>query len=95
MDERLIEDIKQIEDRDKVIELLEEARIAINEEFQVVYDKLKHINKEMTIAVLEEQILSSNCILAMITEHLVNKCKPSGIDIDQFNFINKLIDSVK
>jgi hypothetical protein len=95
MDESIINDIKEIEDRDEVIRLLEEARSAIYEEFKIIFEKLKLVNKEMSIAVLEEEILCMNCILAMVTEHLVKKYKIQNIDIDQFNFINKLIDSVK
>jgi hypothetical protein len=95
MDENIINDIKQIEDRDKVIELFEEANKAIDDEFHLVYEKLKTINKEMAIAVLEEQIFYKNCILAMITDHLVNKYEIPKIDIEQFQFINKLLDTVK
>lgn len=95
MDEQIINDIKQIEDRDKVIELLEEAKAAVVDELQVVFDKLKTVNKELCIAVLEEEILCFNCLLATVTEHLVTKYKLENVDIDQLQFINKLVDSIK
>lgn len=95
MDEKLISEIKQIEDKDKVIELLEEARNAIDDELKVIFEKLKILNKEMSIAVLEEEILCMNCILAMITEHLLNRNKGSKINVEQFEFINKLLNSAK
>ncbi len=90
MDERLIEEIKQIEDRDKVIELLQEAKDAINSELSVVYDKIKEVNKELAISILEEQILANNCLLSVVTEHLVEKYKLGNVHIDQLQFINSL-----
>lgn len=95
MDEKLISELKQIPDRDKVVELLLEARNAIRSEINVVFDKLKSLNKEMTIAVLEEEILCMNCILAMITEYLLNRNKGSKINVEQFEFINKLMHCAK
>lgn len=95
MDETIINDIKQIEDRDKVIELLEEAKEAVSDEIKVIFDKLKTVNKELCIAVLEEEILALNCLLAIMTDHIVKKYEPENIDSDQLKFINKLVDSVK
>jgi hypothetical protein len=95
MDEKIINEIKEYEDKDKVIALLEEARNAIREEYQIVFNKLKIINKEMAIAVIEEDILCMNAILAMITEKLMDRHKITTIDLEQFEFINKLMDSVK
>lgn len=95
MDEKLISEIKEYGDKDKVIALLEEARNAIRDEYQIIFNKLKIVNKEMAIAVIEEDILCMNAILAMITEKMMEKHKITTIDLKQFEFINKLMDSVK
>jgi len=48
--------IKKHPDRNKVIELLEEALKALSEEYNVLSPKIREIHKEMYIDMLDEQI---------------------------------------
>jgi hypothetical protein len=60
-----------------------------------MFDKLKTVNKDLCIAVLEEEISVYNCLLAAMTEHILKKYELESIEADQLQLINKLVDSVK
>jgi len=53
-----IQNIKNHSDKDKVIELLEEAHKVHMEEFQELLNKIKITNKELAIHILEMQVLA-------------------------------------
>lgn len=94
-DKQLIDEINEIEDRDKVFEILKTSKKAIQSEFDIVFEKLKKVNHEMSIGVLKEEILYMNGILGIMTEYLVKKCNVPDFDLEQFQMIDKLISNVK
>ncbi len=70
MDAELIEKLKQLEDRDKAIEIFDEGRKVLWAELEPVLNKLKIINKEMTIDLLSSQVEFLNDSLAFATRYL-------------------------
>ena len=67
-----IDHIKKHEDRDKVIELLEEALKAISEEYHILAPKIKSTEKELYIDLLDEQISVVDYCVSKMMEKLEN-----------------------
>lgn len=73
MDSDLITKIKNNEDKNKVIELLQEGCTTVEFELFVLVSKLKVINKEMTIDILECYLEFLNDSLSLATEYMTRK----------------------
>ena len=70
MDADLINNLKNLDDRDKVIEVFDEARKVYLAELEPVLNKLKIVNKEMAIEMLVTQVELLNDSLAFATKFL-------------------------
>lgn len=71
MDSELISQLRNIEDRDKAINILNEGRKVLLAELDPVIGKLMVVNKEMAIDILEEHVNYLNDSLALITSYLI------------------------
>lgn len=58
MDINTLQNIKKCENKDKVIELLQEAHRVHLEEFNELIEKIKYTNKDLAIHILEMQVLA-------------------------------------
>lgn len=70
MDAETIQKLKESEDRDKVIEIFDEGRKVFWAELEPVINKLKIVNKEMAIELLQTHLEFLNDSLALATKYL-------------------------
>lgn len=75
MDSELITNLRNIEDRDKAAEILNEGRKVLFAELDPVIGKLIIVNKEMAIELLEEHVQFLNDSLALVTRYLTRESK--------------------
>jgi hypothetical protein len=94
MDAQLIKEIKECGDKDKIIELFDEGVKTYLFELEPIVNKLKFVNKDMCIDVLESHLDFLNEVLALTTKYLTrNSTHP--ITAEQGLLFASLNSSVK
>lgn len=72
MDAELIEKLKQLEDRDQAIEVFDEGRKAFWGELEPVLNRLKEVNKEMTVDLLSSLVEFLSDSLSYAIKHITS-----------------------
>ncbi len=94
MDSQLIKEIKETGDKDKIIELFDEGVKIYLSELEPMIMKLKYVNKDMCIDLLESQLEFYNDLFALTTKYFTrNSTQP--ISPEQGLLIASLNSSVK
>jgi hypothetical protein len=95
MNEELLKQIRETGDKDKILELFQEGRNILIEEYDTAINKMKRLNKDFAIDVLEEEILFYNSVIAIMADNFLKKYKIPDMNDEQKEMFTKMIDSIK
>jgi hypothetical protein len=94
MNLQLIKEIKESGDKDKIIKLFDEGVKTYLAELEPIINKLKYVNKDMCIDLLESHLEYLNEMLTLSVNYLTRNSK-SPITAEQGLLIASLNSSVK
>ncbi len=89
MDRELLDQLRQCGNDERTIEIIEEGISTIQYELRPLFQKLKQVDKQYAINMLEEYILLLNDLTALCVTHMTKK-STTAITCDQALLIGSL-----